>query len=58
MAQAWHDLLFAHWSVDAAVLLPHIPAKLEIDTFKGQAWLGIVPFRMSGVRLRWTPPLP
>lgn len=58
MAQSWHDLLFAHWAVDAAELLPHIPAKLVIDTFKGQAWLGIVPFRMSGVRLRWTPPLP
>jgi uncharacterized protein YqjF (DUF2071 family) len=58
MAQSWHDLLFAHWVVDAAVLRPHIPEKLEIDTFDGQAWLGIVPFSMTGVRLRWTPPLP
>src|ERR1700756_32726 len=58
MAQSWHDLLFAHWPVDAAMLRPHIPAKLEIDTFDGRAWLGIVPFSMSGVRLRWTPPLP
>jgi uncharacterized protein len=58
MAQSWHDLLFAHWKVDAAVLRPHIPVGLEIDTFDGQAWLGVVPFRMSGVRLRWTPALP
>jgi hypothetical protein len=58
MAQSWHDLLFAHWRVDAAELLPLIPTPLAIDTFEGQAWLGIVPFRMSGVRLRWTPPLP
>jgi len=58
MAQSWHDLLFAHWPVDAAMLRPHIPAKLEIDTFDGQAWLGIVPFSMTGVRLRWTPLLP
>ncbi len=58
MAQSWHDLLFAHWAVDADVVRPHIPAGLEIDTFGGQAWLGIVPFRMRGVRLRWTPPLP
>jgi len=41
-----------------AVLRPHVPAELEIDTFEGQAWLGVVPFRMSGVRLRWTPALP
>jgi uncharacterized protein len=58
MAQSWHDLLFAHWPVDAARLRPHIPADLQIDTFDGHAWLGIVPFSMSSVRLRWTPPLP
>jgi uncharacterized protein len=58
MEQSWYDLLFAHWKVDAAVLRPHIPAELEIDSFEGQAWLGVVPFRMSGVRLRWTPALP
>jgi uncharacterized protein YqjF (DUF2071 family) len=58
MAQSWHDLLFAHWPIDAAKLRPRIPERLEIDTFQGQAWVGIVPFRMSGVRLRWTPPLP
>lgn len=58
MAQSWHDLLFAHWPVDASMLRPHIPEELKIDTFEGQAWLGIVPFSMSGVRLRWTPPIP
>ena len=58
MAQSWHDLLFAHWPMEAAALRPHVPRSLEIDTFNGQAWLGIVPFRMSGVRLRWTPALP
>src|SRR5258706_5444846 len=58
MAQSWHDLLFAHWAVDVDMLRPHIPEKLEIDTFDGRAWLGIVPFSMTGVRLRWTPPLP
>lgn len=58
MRQRWHDLLFAHWPVAALDLRRHIPASLEIDTFDGQAWLGIVPFRMSGVRPRFTPALP
>jgi len=58
MAQSWHDLLFAHWPVAAAILRPHIPARLSIDVFGGQGWLGVVPFRMSGVRLRGTPALP
>jgi len=58
MAQTWHDLLFAHWPVPAAALRPHIPAHLEIDTYEAQAWLAVVPFRMSGVRLRGTPAMP
>ena len=58
MAQSWHDLLFAHWRVEEATLRRHIPAELEIDTYEGQAWLGVVPFRMSGVRLRGTPAIP
>lgn len=33
MAQTWHDLLFAHWPVPIAMLRPHIPPSLEIDTF-------------------------
>ena len=40
------------------MLRSHIPADLAIDTFDGQAWLGVVPFSMTGVRLRWTPPVP
>lgn len=58
MAQSWHDLLFAHWRVEEAALRRHVPANLEIDTYEGQAWLGVVPFRMSGVRLRGTPAVP
>ncbi len=57
MAQSWHDLLFAHWRVDSVLLRPHIPATLQIDTFDGQAWIAVVPFRMSGVRLKGTPAL-
>jgi uncharacterized protein YqjF (DUF2071 family) len=58
MAQSWHDLLFAHWPIDASLLRPHRPPGLTIDTFEGQAWIAVVPFRMSGVRLRETPALP
>jgi uncharacterized protein YqjF (DUF2071 family) len=58
MAMQWHDLLFLHWPVPAAVLRPHIPPALELQTFDGTAWLGIVPFRMAGVRPRAIPALP
>lgn len=54
----WQDLLFAHWPVPAEALRPLIPAALEIDTFEGRAWLGVVPFTMARVRPWWSPPLP
>jgi len=58
MAQSWHDLLFAHWSVDLAELRPLLPPQLQIDILRGRAWLAVVPFRMTGVRLRGTPAIP
>ena len=58
MAQSWHELLFAHWAVPVDVIRPQVPAALTVDTFEGRAWLGVVPFRMTGVRLRFTPALP
>ena len=58
MTQIWHEVLFAHWPLDPSVMRALVPAALELDTFEGQAWLGLVPFRMTDVRPRGTPPLP
>lgn len=58
MTQTWHDLLFAHWPVDAAALREKIPAGFELDTFEGQAWIAVVPFHMSNVTPRGVPALP
>ncbi len=57
MTMSWHDLLFLHWPVHLHLLRPLIPAALEVDTFDGWAWIGVVPFRMSGVRPRYAPAL-
>lgn len=58
MAQSWHGLLFAHWPAETAKLRAQIPERLRIDAFDGQAWLAVVPFRMTGIRLRGTPAMP
>ncbi|MBP1990352.1 YqjF family protein [Paenibacillus eucommiae] len=58
MKQSWHDLLFAHWPVQASELLPLIPEGLELELWEGKPWISIVPFRMSGIRLRGIPPIP
>ena len=50
VAMRWHDLLFLHWPVVPDLIRPLIPKGLELDTFDGSAWIGVVPFRMSGVR--------
>jgi uncharacterized protein YqjF (DUF2071 family) len=45
----WERLLFAHWAIPSDELRGLIPGGLELDTFDGEAWLGIVPFRMARV---------
>jgi uncharacterized protein YqjF (DUF2071 family) len=50
-------LLFAHWSVPAETLRPHVPAGLDLDTAEGSAWVSAVAFRMCRVRPRFLPPL-
>ncbi len=55
ISQTWSDLLFAHWPVPTSVLRPKVPAGLELDTFDGEAWIAIVPFRMSNVAFRRAP---
>jgi uncharacterized protein len=57
-AQRWHGLLFAHWSLPPAAVRAAVPDALSLDTYEGQAWLGIVPFVLTGLRLRGLPPLP
>ena len=58
LSMKWHDVLFMHWPVPAGWLRPLIPPSLELDSFDGSAWLGVVPFRMSGVKPRYLPSVP
>jgi uncharacterized protein len=58
MRQRWEDLLFAHWRCSSAALRALVPAALDIDVVDGDAWIGVVPFRMSGVGLRGVPGVP
>ena len=56
--QRWYDLGFVHWRVSADQVATLLPNGLEVDTFDGSAWIGLVPFRMAGVRPRWFPAVP
>jgi len=50
MFQRWLDLLFLHWMIDPERVQRTLPRGLSVDTYKGMAWIGIVPFCMTGVR--------
>ncbi|MGH9650386.1 MAG: YqjF family protein [Terriglobales bacterium] len=54
----WHDLLFLHWPLPAAALRGLVPESLDLDLYDGQAWVGVIPFFMSGIRLRGLPSVP
>jgi uncharacterized protein YqjF (DUF2071 family) len=58
MTQTWHDLLFAHWPIDAGVLREKVPREFDLDLFDGTGWLGIIPFHMTNVAPRGVPSLP
>lgn len=53
MSMRWEHLAFLHWPFSADEIQKRLPAGLRVDLHEGQAWIAVVPFRMSGVRPRW-----
>ncbi|HEX6501515.1 MAG TPA: DUF2071 domain-containing protein [Micromonosporaceae bacterium] len=58
MIHHWHHLTFLHWRYPAHVVQTLLPPGLDVETCDGSAWVGVVPFLMTGVRAPFTPPLP
>src|SRR5438874_13562221 len=57
MEQDWLSLSFLHWAYDPADVAPLLPAGLNLETFDGAAWIGLVPFLLR-VRPPHGPMLP
>ena len=58
MYQRWSNLLFLHWAVSPEMIQATLPRGLYVDTYEDQAWLGVVPFFMEGLRPRFCPAVP
>ncbi|MBM7553118.1 YqjF family protein [Thalassobacillus pellis] len=58
MTQEWKHLLFMHVPVSKEWLSAYVPDGLEIDTYHKQAWVTIIPFQVSDMRLRMLPSIP
>lgn len=56
--QSWCDLLFAHWPIAAEALRPWVHEALDIQECDGTSWIGVIPFRMTGVMRRRWPDMP
>jgi uncharacterized protein YqjF (DUF2071 family) len=58
MRQRWERLTFLHWAFEPADVQRLLPAGLDIETYDGAAWVGLVPFYMrvatpGGQRVPW-----
>jgi uncharacterized protein YqjF (DUF2071 family) len=68
ITQQWRDLVFLHWEYEPEVVRAAIerglhqadldPDSVELDTFDGRAFVGLIPFRMRNLRVRGLPPIP
>jgi uncharacterized protein YqjF (DUF2071 family) len=58
MRQRWRYHGFLHWAVDPMALAPLLPPELELDTWDGKAYLGIVPFTVRDSRPPFMPAIP
>ncbi|QSO50688.1 DUF2071 domain-containing protein [Alicyclobacillus curvatus] len=58
MRQTWNRLLFAHWPLPPGLLEPLIPQGLKLDTFDNKAYVSVLPFEMTNVRMRLLPAIP
>jgi uncharacterized protein len=58
LGQTWRDLLFAHWPVRPDALRAVVPPSIPLDTWEGDAWIGVTPFVVTGWRPRGLPPAP
>ena len=58
MYQRWEQLLFLHWKWEPERVQSTLPPGLHVDTFAGDAYVGIVPLFMRNVRPRMLPAVP
>jgi len=58
MREVWRHLGFLHWPIAAEEIARRLPPGLEVDTFGGVAYVGIVPFTIPLTQTAFWPGLP
>jgi len=50
MRQTWRRLTFLHWPYEPAAMKPLLPPGVDLDTFDGAAYVGLIPFEIHNLR--------
>jgi uncharacterized protein YqjF (DUF2071 family) len=58
MVQQWQDLAYIHWRYPIEEIQALLPAGVEVDSFDGSAWVGLIPFSMRNIGLPRLPAVP
>ncbi|WP_344119297.1 DUF2071 domain-containing protein [Kocuria aegyptia] len=58
MEQTWAEAVILHWRLPVADAAGFMPPGTEPDVFGGSTWVGLIGFRMCGVRLGRVLPVP
>jgi uncharacterized protein YqjF (DUF2071 family) len=58
MLQRWRSVAFLHWPYPRDAVQAMLPPGLAVQTFEGNAWIGLIPFLMDDVRLPRSPAVP
>jgi len=58
MVQKWENLVYLHWAYEPEQVQSLLPEGLLVDTFAGNAYVGLIPFQMRGIGLPHLPAVP
>ena len=58
MLQRWENLVYLHFEVDPDAVRRIIPQGLDVDTWEGKAYVGLIPFQMRGISFPHLPAVP
>ncbi|QKS72421.1 DUF2071 domain-containing protein [Paenalkalicoccus suaedae] len=57
LTMTWEHVLFMHYSVNPDDIQAQLPVGMKVDTYHGDAYLGVVPFLMTNISLTKLPRL-
>lgn len=58
MVQRWRHVSFLHWRYPPEAVAALLPDGLAVDTYRGEAWVGLIPLLMDDVTTPGVPVLP